>query len=701
MNMRAISVFAMFTVCVLCSAQTEIPELFATESDGNIETIQDNTEETRTPRSLAVNRDLMRAKEILAKVGHHCTASKNNLAAAKAQIAKHTNAVHKALNVAKKICKKEKEMARRSAEKKKKHKARGATFKFDTGKPCKGGKGDFKMKLKQDQRVVVGKIPANMKDVWVKLRTDKDVDTELWTANGKREIAIVAWRVGKIDSPTAASVKYAGGTIKYSGYNGIASKNGALNFGHEDIEIVGKSKSAFVMKAFAFETGTAKVYYSWGADPVKCKAQKAKRRQEKKKKHNAKVAMKKRLSEKDYKKALKVAQGVAKNCGGANNYTKAMRVALKKAIQLVEGHKIKLQKCHKNKEKYSKHLHQLDAKEKKYKEGDAKESRMKKERAIKREKMNKERAQKYAKEQKNKESKAKEGAFKVERAAKEKSAKERNAKEQARKREMKGKEKSQKAEAAAKEKSAKERNGKERAKKREHKNKEAAAKAKERHDKAVKKERKAKADERRSKELSSKEQTSKERTTKERKNKAERAHKERVSKEQSQKKERASKERAKKESASKESTNKERAGKERTNKERAGKAERSHKERSYKQERTNKERSSKQYRARNTCTVWAYEHNNYRGRVMRQHSYCGPGRQDIRFHRMYRRRRGFHASSFKLSSGSRQVQLWDEDSCRYGYGDNMNIRSSTSSVTWDLNDDTCGMSIWSTAGHNC
>merc|ERR1712164_13598 len=160
-------------------------------------------------------------------------------------------------------------------------------------------------------------------------------------------------------------------------------------------------------------------------------------------------------------------------------------------------------------------------------------------------------------------------------------------------------------------------------------------------------------------------------------------------------------ERAKKESASKESTNKERAGKERTNKERAGKAERSHKERSYKQERTNKETSSKQYRARNTCTVWAYEHNNYQGRVMRHHSYCGPGRQDVRFHRMYRRRRGFHASSFKLSSGCRQVQLWDEDNCRYGYGDNMNIRSSTGSVTWDLNDDICGMSIWSTAGHNC
>merc|ERR1712226_1417936 len=109
------------------------------------------------------------------------------------------------------------------------------------------------------------------------------------------------------------------------------------------------------------------------------------------------VAMKKRLSEKDYKKALKVAANVAQNCSGANNYTKAMRVALKAAIQLVEGHKIKLKKCHTNKEKYSKHLHQLDAKEKK-------------------EKMHKERAQKYVKEKKNKESKAKEGAHKAEQA---------------------------------------------------------------------------------------------------------------------------------------------------------------------------------------------------------------------------------------------------------------------------------------------
>merc|ERR1712178_567348 len=507
--MRAFIVWTTCALSLCCTAELELPEMPtmeqdtpsefiedsipaaedpATDAEEVLDMIQDKLQEGDRKSVISYKNEVLRSKEALAKYGLKCKAVATALTKATGAIASHKSAVTKAIKESNKICDKEKKQEEKSKEKKKKLNIEGPTFKFPVGQPCKGGKGNFVMKLKLNQRVPVGVIPSNMPNIWVKLRTDKDVDTELWTANGKREIAIVAWRVGKIDSPTAASIKYAGGTIKYSGYNGIASKNGALNFGHEDIEIVGKSKSAFTMKAFAFESGTAKVYYSWGADPVKCKAQKAKRRQEKKK-HDAKVAMKKRLSEKDYKKALKAAANVAQNCSGANNYTKAMKRALKVAIQLVEGHKIKLKKCHTNKEKYSKHLHQLDAKEKKYKEGDAKESAMKKERAIKKEKMNKERAHKYAKEQKNKESKAKEGAHKVEQAAKEKHAKERN--------------------------------GKERAKKREHKNKEAAAKAKERHDKAVKKERKAKADERRSKELSSKERTSKERTTKERKNKAE------------------------------------------------------------------------------------------------------------------------------------------------------------------------------------
>merc|ERR1711959_604883 len=200
-------------------------------------------------------------------------------------------------------------------------------------------------------------------------------------------------------------------------------------------------------------------------------------------------------------------------------------------------------------------------------------------------------------------------------------------------------------------------------KKKESKGKESSAKSKERHDKAAKKEKHGKAQEKKSKELSAKEKKSKESTGKEK--------------------------------ASKEKSSKEKAGKERTTKERSLKAERHTKERTSKQERTNKEKSHKQYRHQHTCTVWAYKHNHYRGGVLRQHSFCGTGRKDVRFAARYRRRRGFEASSFKLSGGCKQVQLWDEDACRYGYGDNMNIHSSTASVTWDLNDDICGISMWS------
>merc|ERR1711937_296378 len=76
--------------------------------------------------------------------------------------------------------------------------------------------GSFTRKMKQNERVTVGLIPAETNNVLVKLRTDKDVDAELWTANGKREIAIVAWMVGKINSPTKASIKFAGAQIPRS-----------------------------------------------------------------------------------------------------------------------------------------------------------------------------------------------------------------------------------------------------------------------------------------------------------------------------------------------------------------------------------------------------------------------------------------------------------------------------------------------------
>merc|ERR1712178_550951 len=96
---------------------------------------------------------------------------------------------------ARKKCNLEKKQERASKEIKKKVSVSGPTFKFPVGQPCKGGKGSFVKKLKLNERVTVGIIPANQVNVFVKLRTDKDVDSELWTWQGKREIAIVAWRV--------------------------------------------------------------------------------------------------------------------------------------------------------------------------------------------------------------------------------------------------------------------------------------------------------------------------------------------------------------------------------------------------------------------------------------------------------------------------------------------------------------------------
>merc|ERR1712093_722532 len=99
-------------------------------------------------------------------------------------------------------------------------------------------------------------------------------------------------------------------------------------------------------------------------------------------------------------------------------------------------------------------------------------------------------------------------------------------------------------------------------------------------------------------------------------------------------------------------------------------------------------------RAAGTCTVWAYDGNNYSGALQQQNSVCNPHRQDIRYSTKGRRR-GFLASSFKLSSGCKKVQLWDEDACRYNYGHNQNIHHSVASVVYDLNDDVCGISVWS------
>merc|ERR1712205_89368 len=298
-----------------------------------------------------------------------------------------------------------------------------------------------------------------------------------------------------------------------------------------------------------------------------------------------------------------------------------------------------------------------------------------------------------------------------EKNTKESNAKEIEAKEKAKK-EKNTKESNAKREAAGKEKVTKEVNAKEK-----------AAKAKLERDTKAAKEKKEKEDERKLKERNTKEAQMKENNSKEKSLKKEKADKkkeasnkesskkEKDSKERATKKERSDKEKAAKEKAAKaaaiakEKDDKARERKSKDDERNAKKKEQQSKEATAKSnERNDKaaaaERKKKadekeqKRRAAGTCTVTAYEHNSYRGRVEQRHSICHRGRYDIRYG-TYGRRRGFQASSFKLSSGCQQVQLWDEDACRYGYGDNDNIHHSVSSVKYDLNDDICGISIWS------
>jgi hypothetical protein len=283
-----------------------------------------------------------------AKVHHdhvtvECNAHAKKTAKSHKNVHLHKSEVKKAVAEGKATCKKEKKRRAAAKEKKAKMEAHGPTFNFKS-KPCKGGKGSFTRKMKQNERVTVGLIPAETNNVLVKLRTEKDVDAELWTANGKREIAIVAWMVGKINSPTKASIKFAGGQIDYSGYNGITNKNG-MNFGHEDIGIKGQCKVGFTMKAYAFQSGTARINYSWGADPKKCERAKAAKRKEAKAKHAAKAALKHKMKEGKYKAALKVLSG-GKGCKGASTWTKSTKVRLSKAEAKHHATKKAMALCH-------------------------------------------------------------------------------------------------------------------------------------------------------------------------------------------------------------------------------------------------------------------------------------------------------------------------------------------------------------------
>merc|ERR1712188_193234 len=364
----------------------------------------------------------------------------------------------------------EKANKRKEEEKKEMGSFTGPTFKFEV-EPCKGGKGNFEKKLKQGKRAKVGIIPAKQNNVEVTLKTKKDVDLEEWGPQGK--IAIVAWdcanhnKIHKtptkcLDTSYKKSIKYAGATIEYSGYNG---QNG--NLGHEYIKIKGKSAEALTIQAYAYRAGTAKVDYSWGPDKRECRRKKRAAKKAAKAKHDALIAAKKAMQEKDFKKVEKLYAAAAKNCAGAKEDAKKAKADREKARQSVLKWKASVDTCveearkHELKEKAKAKKHELDEKTKKERDYKMKEVAHKKAEADKKEKAEKEKLQKAAEkaDKKEKAEKVAEKADKKEKAGKEKAVK---AKEKV----DKAREKADKAEKAQKEKEKAEK-VKEKAKKKE------------------------------------------------------------------------------------------------------------------------------------------------------------------------------------------------------------------------------------------
>merc|ERR1711939_514215 len=193
------------------------------------------------------------SKADVAKVEKWCTKTTKIAGSLDGTLAAGSKSIRKMASFAQKACAREKRAAAKAAELKKKVKTKGATFKFDTSKPCQGGSGTFKKYLRLNQRVNVGVVPAGVPNVNIQLRSKADADAGLWTINkhNKRLIAIVNWRTGKIKSATAASIVYQGAKIDYSGYMGILGKHG-YEAGNEYIRIKGKAKVPFMMTAFGY-----------------------------------------------------------------------------------------------------------------------------------------------------------------------------------------------------------------------------------------------------------------------------------------------------------------------------------------------------------------------------------------------------------------------------------------------------------------
>lgn len=120
------------------------------------------------------------------------------------------------------------------------------------------GSGQFEQRV--DKKAVVevpGDIPAGIKDLYIALKSDVDVDIQLFDVDADK--ALVGWKIGAvIDSKNVKNKDYNGVNIEYSGYNGTGFKRG-----HEYIKITGLTRNTLRMKLYGYQEGYAEISYNW------------------------------------------------------------------------------------------------------------------------------------------------------------------------------------------------------------------------------------------------------------------------------------------------------------------------------------------------------------------------------------------------------------------------------------------------------
>jgi len=123
------------------------------------------------------------------------------------------------------------------------------------------GEGNFTQSLAKDAISLVGKIPAGIGALEVALKSDKDLDIQLYGEDGT---AIVAWKPkGLLSGAGKQSITYNGMDIEWSGYNGDSTGKG-----HEYIKITGDTTEELTMKVYGYEGGFADVMYSWNGNKI-------------------------------------------------------------------------------------------------------------------------------------------------------------------------------------------------------------------------------------------------------------------------------------------------------------------------------------------------------------------------------------------------------------------------------------------------